>query len=267
MASRDRRAGHEFATGLCAGKAPREPRERNLKMNVNRRNSLGLTGSASIAAALGPRVLAAATGRNPNLVVIMADDCSAREFGCYGQLDHRTPHIDRMAREGVKFETRWCTPIRSPARAQMMTGKYGFRTRWFHNDLKDASRPLSDRTGDNGTGGYGKGQIDQEKGPRVPMVVYGPGRVKPVGASAALANHCDVFATLRDLGSAALRPGYVIDGHSFAPLLAGQPFQERDRKKSALVAEIVVRTDGIAGPPEVMERTFASAASDGYITV
>jgi len=321
-----------------------------------------------------------------------------------------------MARGGVMFDTCWCTPICSPTRAQMMTGRYGFRTRWFHNDLKDGSTPLSknnivfsqmlkqqgyatavcgkwqlpgtyaehgfdehcmweangrkpwvgfdgpiekwdnaqgrppsgflhnraarfwhpqislngklhkttkddygpdifvdflldfakrkkdqpffiyfpmalthkswdfDRdvagwlptprldangnrvpgqskpgikanveykdylmgrivrelttlgvmdntilliTGDNGTSGYGKGQVDSEKGPRVPLVVYGPGHVEALGRSDALINHCDIFATLEELSGARLPEDYVIDGHSFAPLLQGKPFKER----------------------------------------
>jgi len=83
-------------------------------------------------------------------------------------------------------------------------------------------------TGDNGTSGYGKGQTDMEKGPRVPLVVYGPRHVKPIGRSDALTNHCDIFATLRDMAGATLPKENVIDGHSFAPLLAGRPFKERE---------------------------------------
>ncbi len=386
-------------------------------MSTSRRDFLSAAGAASLAAAFGSARAGEQSNRRPNFIVVMADDCSAREFGCYEHPEHRTPHIDRMAREGVMFDTCWCTPICSPTRAQMMTGKYGFRTKWFHNDLKDASTPLSDGhlifsqmlqqqdyataicgkwqlpgtyeeygfdehcmweaggrspfpgfdgpieqwddargrvpsglvprraarywhpqvslngkhfkttaddygpdifvdflldfakrkrdepffvyypmalthkswdfdrnvagwlptpkldaqgnrvpgqsepglksnveymdylmgriereltelglmentvlfiTGDNGTSGYGKGQVREERGPRVPLVVYGPGHVEGIGASDALTSHCDIFATMRDLSGASLPAGYPLDGHSFAPLLSGQPFEERE---------------------------------------
>ena len=110
---------------------------------MDRRTFLRLAGTASLLSPLASVRAQQAGSRKPNIIVVMSDDCSAREFGCYGHATHRTPHIDRMAREGVMFRTCWCTPICSPTRAQMMTGRYGFRTRWFHNDLKDRATPLS----------------------------------------------------------------------------------------------------------------------------
>ncbi|MFQ5810798.1 MAG: sulfatase-like hydrolase/transferase, partial [Armatimonadota bacterium] len=83
-------------------------------------------------------------------------------------------------------------------------------------------------TADNGTSGYGKGQVAEERGPRVPLVAYGPGHVQAIGPSDTLVNHCDIFATMRDLSGASLPEAYPIDGHSFAPLLSGRPFEERE---------------------------------------
>lgn len=74
--------------------------------------------------------------RRPNFIVTMADDCSAREFGCYGNKEHKTPNLDALANTGMMFKTCWCTPICSPSRAQIMTGRYGFRTKWYHNSMK-----------------------------------------------------------------------------------------------------------------------------------
>ena len=63
----------------------------------------------------------------PNLVLIMADDVSWECFGCYGAEDYQTPHIDRLAAEGIRFEHCYSTPICTPSRVKIMTGKYGFR--------------------------------------------------------------------------------------------------------------------------------------------
>ncbi len=67
----------------------------------------------------------------PNLIVIMADDLSACELGCYGHPEHRTPNLDRMAREGVRFATCYSTPICHPTRFEIMTGQYGHHNKVY----------------------------------------------------------------------------------------------------------------------------------------
>lgn len=66
--------------------------------------------------------------RPPNILFIMSDDLGASEVGCYGNREVKTPHIDRFATEGVRFETCYATPLCSPTRVLLMTGRYGFRT-------------------------------------------------------------------------------------------------------------------------------------------
>ncbi|MEM1227580.1 MAG: sulfatase-like hydrolase/transferase [Planctomycetota bacterium] len=63
----------------------------------------------------------------PNVILIMADDVSWECFGCYGGEDYQTPNIDRLASEGLRFEHCYSTPICTPSRVKIMTGKYGFR--------------------------------------------------------------------------------------------------------------------------------------------
>lgn len=344
----------------------------------------------------------------PNFIVIMADDLSAREFSCYGNTEHHTPNIDKLAETGVMFKTCWCTPICSPTRAEIMTGRYGYRTGWYHNNMKPGAgqkgynlsednlifaqvlkktgyataicgkwqlrgtetqygfdewcmwrateefdgpieppegnlpgraarywhpaivrngeqmdtddddygpdiftdfaldfatrhkdgpflvyypmvlihktwdfdnermgyvappqldengqktgnkgQPslkgnveymdhligrvakgledmgIRDNTvimvlGDNGTSGYGKGKTDQEKGPRVPGVVNCPGIVEAIGPSDAIVDFSDIMATLLDMAGTRLPSGYVIDGHSFAPILRREKQQTRE---------------------------------------
>jgi arylsulfatase A len=59
----------------------------------------------------------------PNVVFILADDLGIHDLHCYGRAEHNTPHLDRLAREGVRFTTPYCAqPICSPSRAALMTG-------------------------------------------------------------------------------------------------------------------------------------------------
>ena len=70
---------------------------------------------------------AAASARSPNVVVIFIDDMGYGDIGPYGATKQRTPHLDRMAKEGMKLTSFYATPVCSVSRAQMMTGCYGAR--------------------------------------------------------------------------------------------------------------------------------------------
>src|SRR5687768_14359306 len=60
----------------------------------------------------------------PNIVWIIAEDMSAH-FSCYGEQTIRTPHVDRLAAEGVRFERAFVTgPICSISRSALITGLY-----------------------------------------------------------------------------------------------------------------------------------------------
>jgi arylsulfatase A len=70
-----------------------------------------------------------------NVVFILIDDLGWRDLGCYGSNYYKTPNIDRLAQEGVKFTDAYaaCT-VCSPTRAAIMTGKYPARlllTQWL----------------------------------------------------------------------------------------------------------------------------------------
>jgi arylsulfatase A len=70
--------------------------------------------------------------RPMNFVVILADDLGAPELGCYGNTQHATPHLDRLAAEGMRFETAWATPLCTPTRVMLMTGQFASRTGWYN---------------------------------------------------------------------------------------------------------------------------------------
>lgn len=63
--------------------------------------------------------------QQPNIVVVLVDDLRWDELGCMGHPFVRTPHIDRIAREGARFRNAFCsTPLCSPVRACLLTGLY-----------------------------------------------------------------------------------------------------------------------------------------------
>lgn len=70
---------------------------------------------------------AATPARPPNVVVIFIDDLGYGDIGPFGATKQRTPHLDRMAKEGMKLTSFYATPVCSVSRAQMMTGCYGAR--------------------------------------------------------------------------------------------------------------------------------------------
>lgn len=73
--------------------------------------------------ALAPR-LQAAVATPPNVVFIICDDLGVNDLHCYDRADHKTPHLDRLAREGMRFTSAYCAqPICSPSRAALLTGK------------------------------------------------------------------------------------------------------------------------------------------------
>jgi arylsulfatase A-like enzyme len=72
---------------------------------------------------LAGAVPTAAAERPPNVVLILTDNQSAWTLGCYGNPDIRTPHIDRLAREGMLFERCFSSnAVCSPTRATLLTG-------------------------------------------------------------------------------------------------------------------------------------------------
>jgi len=104
------------------------------------------------AAVLASHPLAARTKRRPlNVVFILADDLGWRDLGCYGQGIHETPHIDRLASQGMRFTDAYAAcPVCSPTRASIMAGKYpsrtGMTTNWLPGDNYQGTPLRCERT-------------------------------------------------------------------------------------------------------------------------
>tara|TARA_Y100001933_G_scaffold84175_1_gene85569 strand:- start:1092 stop:2510 length:1419 start_codon:yes stop_codon:yes gene_type:complete len=63
--------------------------------------------------------------KRPNIIFILIDDMGWKDLVCYGSSFYETPHIDRLAREGMRFTDAYAAcPVCSPTRASILTGKY-----------------------------------------------------------------------------------------------------------------------------------------------
>lgn len=86
---------------------------------------------------------ALAAEKHSNVVLIVADDFGGRDLGCYGSTFYRTPNIDRLAKEGLRFTDYYAAcPVCSPTRASILTGRYPQRmnvTDWIpgRKDMPD----------------------------------------------------------------------------------------------------------------------------------
>lgn len=128
---------------------------------VNRREFLASAAGAAIAPA---------TPRKPNIVFIIADDLGYSDVGCYGQEKIRTPHIDRLAAEGMRFTDAYsgCT-VCAPSRSVLMTGLHMGHTPIRSNG---AGSLLAEETtvaevlkrAGYATGGFGKWGLGEEPG-------------------------------------------------------------------------------------------------------
>jgi len=97
--------------------------------SISRRRFLQSTGLGAATLALTScdtfrsRLGAAEAARKPSIIFILADDLGRGDVGCYGQKQIQTPHIDRMAAEGMRFTDHYAgTTVCAPSRCSLMTG-------------------------------------------------------------------------------------------------------------------------------------------------
>jgi arylsulfatase A-like enzyme len=117
-------------------------------MSINRRNFIGsLAGAPAAARAL-------ADSRRPNILLILADDMGFSDIGCYGS-EIETPHLDKLAGQGVRFTQFYNCARCCPSRASLLTGLYPHQAGVGHmvdkagpapgyaNDLSPRSRTIA----------------------------------------------------------------------------------------------------------------------------
>jgi len=117
----------------------------------------------------------------PNVILILADDLGYGDLGCYGQRLTRTPNLNRMAAEGMRFTQFYAgSTVCAPSRCVLMTGKHMGHTRVRGNaprsrgiqELRNGDRTLAHVFKDGGYatalfGKWGLGEIDSEGHPNV----------------------------------------------------------------------------------------------------
>jgi len=115
-----------------------------------------------------------AGSRPPNIVLILGDDLGYGDVGAYGSRVIRTPYIDALARDGIRFTQGYVShPVCSPSRAGLMTGRYQERHGWEFNPagrdaksgLRLSERTVADVLKDRGyvTGMVGKWHLGQQR--------------------------------------------------------------------------------------------------------
>jgi len=97
-------------------------------------------------------VTSAVAAQRPNVILILADDLGYGDLGSYGNTRFKTPRIDAMAAEGVRFTHFYVPmPFCAPTRAALLTGRYPFRSGMVFNpapdnDINDAGLPSQEVT-------------------------------------------------------------------------------------------------------------------------
>jgi arylsulfatase A len=77
----------------------------------------------------------------PNIIFILADDLGIGDVSCYGSDNNKTPIIDKLAKEGMRFEHVYTAPLCGPSRARILTGRYAFRTGAVNQDRVELIKP------------------------------------------------------------------------------------------------------------------------------
>lgn len=89
------------------------------------RNYHSLLFGAGLCATALSNLQAAEKPSKPNIIFILCDDMGYGDLGCYGQKYISTPHLDRMAEEGMRFTQAYAgSPVSAPSRAALMTGQH-----------------------------------------------------------------------------------------------------------------------------------------------
>lgn len=112
-------------------------------MNQTRREFIKTIGVATAAVSLPNFLTSCITSKKqPNIIFIMSDDHAEQAISCYGSKLIRTPNIDRIANEGIRFTNSFVTnSICGPSRASMLTGKYSHINGFYdHSDEFDGTQ-------------------------------------------------------------------------------------------------------------------------------
>lgn len=99
----------------------------------------------------------------PNIILILADDQGYETVGANGGTSYKTPAIDRLARNGMRFENAYAHPLCTPSRVALMTGRYNFRNYTSFGELQLSEKTFGNMLRDAGyrTCMVGKWQLSE----------------------------------------------------------------------------------------------------------
>jgi len=87
-----------------------------------------VTGTAGIISASLTQIGFSQPVEKPNIIIILADDLGYGDLSCYGATSLKTPNIDRLSNQGLRFTNGYCTSATStPSRYSLLTGSYAWR--------------------------------------------------------------------------------------------------------------------------------------------
>lgn len=136
-------------------------------MHLDRRHFVKMTGAASLIGVSSSLIAGAPKGKHkgPNILYILTDQWRAQALSCAGDKNLQTPHIDSLAKDGVHLTNAYSnSPVCTPHRAILMTGKFASRTTvWQNNDLLPPEEHcIAEHFGEAGyqTGYIGKWHLD-----------------------------------------------------------------------------------------------------------
>ena len=156
----------------------------------------------------------------PNILLIMADDLGIEGLSCYGSESYQTPHLDRLAAEGIRYTHAYSQPLCTPTRVQIMTGKYNQRNWLYFGILDPKERTFGHLMQDAGyeTAIAGKWQLQSYDPPDYP----GAGKRRGTGMKVAEAgfDHWSLYHSwnTEDKGSRYGNPSFERNGELQGPL-------------------------------------------------
>lgn len=129
LATAGSRAGSSVASTVGASIDSAVPTSASSTAATSPMNTAAATATTTgTAKEIATGAAAAADGRPPNVIFILADDLGYTDLGCQGSRYYETPQIDRLAAAGLRFTNHHHCPNCTPTRAALMTGQYAPRT-------------------------------------------------------------------------------------------------------------------------------------------
>src|SRR5687768_7763368 len=89
---------------------------------------VGISLASAFSLAAAEQASTVSQPRRPNVVLIMTDDQGWGDLGVHGNDKIKTPHLDAFARQSVDLKNFYVSPVCTPTRASLMTGRYNYRT-------------------------------------------------------------------------------------------------------------------------------------------